>query len=526
MKKIILLLTAIVVIFSLFACGEYNPADEPVDNNTGTDEAPKDEGSDDVNKGEGYTFTATLVFEDNGTIFIPEDQSDPERMLKVRWTDGSNYYTVPVGADGKAVCEGLDGDYSVTLINLSGEYTYNPNIYVANNDNRDVEIRIHSLNYGRGDGTGLYDCIEIDELGVYRAEIKSEGQIVYFQFTPPRPGVYVIESWMDVTAGMYNPLADVYHGSSQFKYPDDTLDDGGASQGYTKNFKKVIKIAESFIGNCYTYGVKVDGKDSVYPVYVDFAITYEGGYTYDGISKDFVLPTFIPNYKYAEWYEEYIDYLSAERAKYGDDYHDASVMIDGKRIFDQNNYKLNTADGYYHVFDLEKYASTGGWGPILYADISRGMKFIDASFHEIEYKGNNALTLNGGTQNYKVFIEGYYNIVSHTGDPNDRASGPYFCTSDCPCLATNGGCCAIEDHCTKCTPDCRHLPSSGIGQRGYADIAIDGRCPVTEELRVFLQAYCVKEKLFSDGNGWAEQYVPRYDAYEDSQWLFACGYYE
>ena len=153
------------------------------------------------------------------------------------------------------------------------------------------------------------------------------------------------------------------------------------------------------------------------------------------------------------------------------------------------------------------------------------MKFIDASFHRIEYEGNNALTLNGGTQNYKVFIEGYDNIVAYAGDPNDRASGPYFCTANCPCLATNGGCCAIEDNCTKCTPDCRHLPRAGIGQKGYADIAIDGRCPVTEELKEFLQAYCVKEKLFSDGNGWAEQYVPRYDAYEDSQWLFACGYY-
>ena len=525
MKKIILLLVALLVAFSLFACGEYNPADEPIVDDSNTDETPKDEGNDSVNKSEGYTFTATLVFEDDGKIFIPEAESDPERALKVRWTDGSNYYTVPVGPDGKAVCEGLDGDYSVTLINLKGEYTYNPNIYVANNDKRDVEIRIHSLNYGRGDGTGLYECIEINELGVYRAEITQPGQIVYFQFTPPRPGKYSIESWVDVNAGMYNPLADVYHGSSQFKYPDDTLDGGGASLGYTKNFKKDIQIAESFIGNCYTFGVRVDGKDAVYPIYVDFAITYGGAHYYDGISKEFVFPSFIPNVGYDAWYKEYKAYLAAERDKYGDEYHDASVMIDGKRIFDQSNYKLNTADGYYHVFDLEKYASTGGWGPILYADISRGMKFIDASFHSIEYMGNNALTLNGGTQNYKVFIEGYYNIVSHSGDPNDRASGPYFCTAECPCLATNGGCCAIEANCTKCTPDCRHLPQAGIGQKGYADIAIEGRCPVTEELREFLQAYCVKEKLFSDGNGWAEQYVPRYDAYEDSQWLFACGYY-
>ena len=91
---------------------------------------------------------------------------------------------------------------------------------------------------------------------------------MYFQFTPPRPGVYVIESWVDVNAGMYNPLADVYHGSSQFKYPDETLDGGGASLGYTKNFKKVIQIAESFIGNCYTYGVKVEGIKRNYQFFI------------------------------------------------------------------------------------------------------------------------------------------------------------------------------------------------------------------------------------------------------------------
>lgn len=521
MKRLIALFLLLSVLMSFASCGEYNPADEIPKDESNT---PGDDSSDTPPPtSEGYTFTATVMFD--GKVFVPKASADPEDALQVRWTDGSKYYTVPVGVDGKAVCEGLDGDYTVTLVNLSADYTYNPNIYKADNDSRDVIIELMTLSYGKGDGTGLYNCIEMENPGVYRAEIEEEDHTVYFQFTPVRPGIYVIESLMDVSAGMYNPLADMYYGSSQFKYPDDTLDGGGASLGYTTNFKKTIKIAESFIGNCYTFGVRVEGKDAVYPVNVDFAITYEGGYTYEGTHKDFVFPSVIPNTGYSSWYEDYISYIESERDKYGDNYRDAAITVDGKRIFDQNAYKLNTDDGYYHVYDLVKYASTGGWGPILYANITIPTKFIDSAFSAIEYQGNNALTLNSGTENYKVFIEGFSNIVNHAADPGSRVSGPYFCVSNCPCLATNGGCCAIEDNCTKCTKDCVQLPKAYIGQKGYADIAIDGRCPVTEELKDFLQKYCVKEKLFSDGNGWAEQYIPRYDAYEDSQWLFACGYY-
>ena len=164
---------------------------------------------------------------------------------------------------------------------------------------------------------------------------------------------------------------------------------------------------------------------------------------------------------------------------------------------------------------------TAAGGPILYANITISTPFIDSAFNTVEYAGNKNLTLSQGTENYKLFVEGYAELVIWHGDV-----GPYFCLGDCPCYKTNGGACATEDNCKTCAQNgCNTLPRKYIGQRGYADIAIDGRCPVTEELKQFLQKYSVSQKLFSDGNGWAEQYVPRYDAYEDSQWLFACGYY-
>ncbi len=52
----------------------------------------------------------------------------------------------------------------------------------------------------------------------------------------------------------------------------------------------------------------------------------------------------------------------------------------------------------------------------------------------------------------------------------------------------------------------------------------DGCYPVTEELRVFLQNFATYQRYFDDGNGWAETNT-NYNSDEDSQWMFACGYY-
>ena len=564
MRRIIALLLAIVMMFSIASCGEYNPAEvkpdipevEQPDNGGGETQPPAD--------GE-YTFTATLML--GGKVFVPEPESDPERVLKVRWTDGSKYYTVPVGADGKAVCEGLDGVYSVTLVNLSDEYTYNPNIYHADNDNRDVIIELLTLSKGVGESIDELNCIEFETPGVYRATLKNEDHKVYFQFTPSRAGVYVIESMMDVSAGMYNPVLRMYSGHSQYKIPDEVIDGGGVSEGYTTNFRAVIIIpADSYVGNSYTFDIYVEGRDAVYPVNVDFDVSYKGSYDgYVETLKTYIAPTYIPKDGYNDWFEAYKAYLQSDREKFGNVYVDASVSIgsgkDAVYVFDSTNYRLSTKDGmhlndlgekvydpfdpkdeYYHVYNADKYPFTGGWGPILYAAItiptaptsspSKGgdpVPFIGSAFSSMEQAGNAALTLGEkGDLNYKIFIEGYYNIVSMAGDTESggRGGGYYFCVEECPCRKTNGGACAIEDNCRQCNPNCRNIPRALIGQRGYADIAIDGKCPVTAELKDFLQKYCLKEQIFKDGSGLAEgQHDPVYHADQESMWLFACGYY-
>ena len=531
MKKIIAILLVMVLLFSYTACGEYNPP-----SNNGAENPPTEggdnNGGDNNTEDKGEPFVATIML--NGRVYIPPVVSDDSLALKVRWSDGKTVHTVNVNSYGMAECYGLDGEYTVTLVNLSDDYTYNPNIYKVDNENRNVVIELKTLTDAKGDGTSIYQCIMLYNSGFYRANIEKAGQVVYFEFIPTKSGTYSIESLVDISAEMYDPVADVYYGSSAFKYYAYQLDGGGASQGYTTNFKHVVDVDESFIGNSYTFAIFVNGKDATYPTYVDFEIAYKGSYTHDWIQSNLVYPSLIPNdFTYSSWYSKYVSTLAADREKYGDSsFEIASTKIDGKNVFIWKStnddgtvkeyFKLNPDDGYYHVYDEELYAAYDGWGPILYANISIPTKFVDKALNAIEYEGNRVLTVSSGTENYKLFIEGYNELIKSHGDV-----GPYFCLSSCDCYkGGNGGACATEDNCKTCAQNgCRTLPRKYIGQRGYADIAIEGRCPVTEELKDFLQKFCISQKYFSDGNGWAEQYVPRYDAYEDSQWLFACGYY-
>lgn len=512
---LISLILILSLLLSFASCGEYNAPIDNGDKNEQTDDEDNNTGDDqnDSQNNTGTPFTALIMLA--GKPYVPTNTS-ADNSLKVRWTDGKSYKTEAVGEDGVATCYGLDGDYTVTLINLPTGYTYNPNIYTAGNDNPNVIIELKKISKGTGSSIDLYNCIEIYNTGVFRANITKEDEVIFFQFTPTRAGRYVIESWMDVSAQMYNPIADIYIGTSAWKQYNSKLDDGGISSGYTKNFKSVIEVDEDFVGNSYTFGVWVEGKDAVYPVNVDFSIDYAGDYHYDGyVESSLVMPSFITkNFDRVA----YQSYLAADREKFGDsEYNEAYAAIGELKVFDQRGFKYNEADGYYHVYNEEKYASNGGWGPILYANITIPTKIIPStSFDQVEYHGNKNLTLNQGKENYKLFIEGYSALIA------DGVN--YFCLRDCPCYGKNGGYCSTEDNCQQCTDDCRHIPEANKNQLGYANIVVEGRCPVTEELKDFLQKYSVSQKLFSDGLGPAEQHYG-YDSYEDSQWLFACGYY-
>ena len=533
MKKTLLrALVLLLTVALLTSCSEYHA---PVIPGTG---GGTDNGTDPMpDGGEGgemteESFTVSLRYD--GKQYVPRASA----AMKAKWTDGFSVYMADFGTDGYAFVNGLDGDYQVTLENLPEGYVYDPNAHVATNNERSIVIDIYKPIRTSGYGTGPYDSININQTGVYRVELTGEDHKVFFQYAPKESGTYSVESWTPVADGTYNPKADIYVGTAAYKTFSYTLDDGGISSvkgvanGYTKNFKYIVEIAEENFSAgggggqaVFSFAVHTDAKGGTYPTYLDIAVKLNGAFSTDRAESHLVIPE--EDFKRTPEYDpsKYV-FVGAETTTKGVE---GRFEFDGSmwRLFDKdediNGDGIGDGDGYYHLYDTEQYPENGGYGPILYAKITAPCRFLDDAFTTIEYHGNKALTVNG-TENHKFFIEG--NAVRGMG---------YFCVSHaqnnvyCPCLDTCGGVCA--NGCESCHEQCRTVTPEELlrmGRGGYADyVNSDGVYAVTEELKHFLQSYSISQRLFADGNGWVEENpTVKVDATEEDQWLFACGYYK
>ena len=493
-KRITLSLLCILLAVLTASCGEYSPAVGGT-NNTGStvqgSQKPTENGDD--------PFTVKIMYD--GQQYIPTEP------IYAHWSDGYSIHNAAFDEKGVASVTGLDGDYKVTLSSIPEGYSYNPNAHKATNINRDIVIEIYKITPTKGSGSGPYSCIEIDKTGMYSAVIESEDDALYYQFTPRSSGMYSVLSWVDVSSDSVNPMIDVYHGSSQFKVFGYTLDDGGECGQYTKNFKHEVKISSDGIGQAFTFAVKGYSKEQKYPITVNFAVQLDGGFERNKTVSTLIVPT--EKFRRAPEFDKSVyTFVGAE------------TLDRGNYIFDGSRYGLNEDDGYYHVYN----EATGKFdGPVLYAYVSQPCRFLDAAFIHIEMRGNKALTVSNGTENYKLFIEGFSSLL--TDPPGDN--GPYFCTTDCPCRLDKDCEGACTEGCEKCGPDCRPCPAEAMGKGGYGDYCnSDGVYPVTAELKDFLQKYSTSQLLFFDGNGYVETNpVIKVDAKEEDQWLFACGYY-
>ena len=519
-KKIIALFFAVLMLFSATACnGEYEFAigGGTTGNGSGDEYVPPVLDDDPTND-----FTVTLRAD--GKAYTPRME------MFARWSDGFSVHVAKIDNTGVARIDGLDGDYRVTLSAVPNEYTYDPNSYLATNDNRNIVLDLYTLNRLSGGGTGLYDCYKFSKTGVYCAVVENADDAIYFEYAPDGSGTYSIESWADTTADMINPYVDVYIGSSQWKQYVYTTDDGGTMGSYTINFLHTVQIAKENISTggggqaVYTFAIKADSKNNKYPITITFAVKRDGNFELGGVDNisgnEMVIPTFdFSNYNVAD--HEYGSEYTVTYPEY------AFAGSNNVYVFDQDLFKVG-ADGLYHVYNEEKYADTDGFGPILYADITKACRFIDRAFSAIEYN-NKGETINSalriGKKNYKHFIEGY-TWLSTYGNIN---GGAYYCNNNCPChdaeKSTADWACTID--CTKCKADCRRIPAELIGHEGYQAYAnSQGKVAVTEELRNFLLEYVGKEKgaFFNDGMGNLEK--RGYQAKGDSGWLIACSYYE
>ncbi len=523
MKKVFALLLAVLLLFALTACGEYHSApDAPSVNAPGQEDAPSQPGNTPGATEDPDAFTVSIRY--NGQPYIPKKKDE----MKAQWTDGFSFYTADFSEDGIARVSGLDGDYQVTLKGLPEGYLYNCNAYMATNDQKNVVIDIYRPVRTSGYGVNAYDCIEINKTGVYRVELTSPDHKVFFEYAPNTSGTYSVESWVSMAEGNYNPMVDVYTGTTAFKTFSYTLNDGGISSGYTQNFKHIVEIADEQIStggqSVFTFAVHADSKNGVYPIYVDFAIQLNGSFFLDHHTAQMIIPT--EEFKQTPEYDpnEYT-FKWAETTTKG---------VEGRYEYDGSMFKLwpkeEGGDGYYHVYNAE----TNKYGEILYAKISQPHRFTELAFTNIEDPGNKSLTIYG-TENHKLFIQGLAALL--VDQPGD--AGMYFCLSECPCLAEHKCIGVCGESCGTCLEDCRRLPDDLITEiaenggeiplrmQGYAAFTnSDGVYAVTEELRHFLQGFSVSQRYFADGQGWVETNPTiKVDATEEDQWLFACGYY-
>ena len=528
MKKFLPILSLLLAATLLLsACGEYNPAVILPGNNRDTEADTSADGvvTDENGDIDEDPFTVTLKVGDE--VYIPSE----EHPISVQWNDGYSVHTAPIGQDGVARVGGLDGDYRIRLTSIPEGYTYNPNAYTATNHDRNLEIQLHKIVTTRGHGDQLYNAIEIKNTGLYCVELTSATHEIFFEFAPPKSGTYSVESWMDTIDNTINPQAKYYGANAFNKKYQHTADDGGAEGTYTKNFKLDVQIADEMISDggqvTFSFGVLSTSTDGTYPIKVYFAITLDGEFSLNHTEAQMMYPADEHLATAPEYDKSKYEFVGAETLQ--------TQGSNSANVFDGKNYKLwpisEGGDNYYHVYSVEQYPESNGYGPILYAYINQPCRFLEDPFTGIEMRGNKALTVSNGTENYKLFIEGFHGLV--IDPPGDN--GPYFCVTNCPCRENNAcesaklgfenGACS--DACENCHVDCRRCPTEAFGMQGYGDRCnSDGVTAVTEELKQFLQKYSINQLLFMDGNGFVET-NPAISVYalEEDQWLFACGYY-
>ncbi len=526
-KKILTFLLALCAILALASCdgtlieGVPNGGGEHREDTSQKEEdtmPPVGELDDDPSN----DFTVTLTAD--GQPYSPRIDD-----MYVYWTDGFSKHAALVDENGVARIDGLDGDYRVTLSEVPNEYTYNPNGYTATNDDRNLTLELYSLNRLTGKGDNVYSPRRFTKTGVYSVELDGPDDAIYFCYAPDGSGTYSIESWVDVTKDAVNPYVEVYHGSFAWVDVENsfTIEDGGPVGSYTSNFVYHVQIADQNISDSgqavYTFALKADSKTGQYPVTVTFAVKYNGTFELEIPGR--VTGVAVPKYDFSKFELSEHEYGTAAKPAY--------YQSGGTKIFDENRFKLYPAseggDDFYHLYDEEKYASNGGYGPILYAYITKTIPefqtFIDSAFIDMdnieETRPSSRIAVGG--IDYKHFIEGYSRLSAR-----DYVNGSsYYCAPTCPCHITEnpetGWACPPT--CQDCSPSCRRCPAELIGNEGYQSMAnSDGLVPVTKELRDFLQSYVFERRFFYDGIGWMEGYG--YQAIGESGWLMACAYYE
>lgn len=470
MKKFLLIFLSFLIVLGVAGCSR-SPANKDREKPPASDTPPPDESA----------FTVQLYdVEGEENFGVYKDEFDTTALFTSK-EDGS-VTEVPFDTHGFARAEGLDGDYTVTLNDLDDRYAYNPNIYTATNDDRNITVKVFKILKYTGEGTGWYkgNVLELPKAGgIYRIPVNSLSHQVHCQFHPSS-GEYYIESLCDITANEINPRMEIHEANSGWVYEDRIKEninftDDAACSSFTKNFR----VRLSADSNQYVLAFKLTCDSRVdYPAYVDLYVVRASDYLF-GEEPEYGM--YIPE----EEFTKTPDYPDKQFRFIAHD--DPNGVLRGERV------KFNAVDGYYHMVD-ENGVMTDD---ILYAKISGSvispngsavLNFQDKPLDRPDFGESPQVYWQTyfylGGKNYIFMIQGYRGLVSAEYEEAEQ----------------------YED------------------KKSYIDyVNKDGVYAVTREMKDFLQAYAVAMRLFYDGYGMAEN--NGYNSNDANQWLFACGYY-
>ena len=139
--------------------------------------------------------TETVVDERYSVQVLYPDFTPVTSGVNVQWCVGDMcFLPQPVDSEGIAYIELEDGEYYIHLNNVPAGYTYNPNVYTTDQDNKNIKIVLYSLLSTTGEGSKANPYVVTK--GTYSVqfeEAKTAG-MKYFSFTPTEAGTYYIDS--------------------------------------------------------------------------------------------------------------------------------------------------------------------------------------------------------------------------------------------------------------------------------------------------------------------------------------------
>ncbi len=479
-KRILLLITAILcAIMMLSGCGLGSFIDKGTQKPPVNPVLPDNPDNPDTpdNPAENNHYTVTVYY---GTKPYNPGEAD----VTVVWKNDLSVKRVKLGEDGVADAGELDGSFYIYLEGLPENYSYNPSAYTATSDERHVALLLTDIRPPiSGNGRGQYSCYKVRYDGTYRATIPNKDVVLYYEYQPEAAGVYSVVTWVNAFENKINPYMLIYGGTFAFKWYEGRLDDGGFSTegGYTKNVRQEYRIDRTEVGGSFTFAIGAESKTDEYPIYVDFAITYEGEYTneYADVrairAKEAIVKA---DEKKANEEFVYANELSPTGKKAADD--------ELLKEFDASNVKYNGNTGFYHYYSEILYADDPcgygkNFGPILCCLIDKQAPcYSTTSLYNANSVGlgSNYLRLSN------VWLEEEQKFV-------------------------------VLDYTAFIREDYKKVCNS------------EGVCYVTKELKDFLQMYAERHSLYTDNVspviGSPEE--AGYSAKQDALWLFACGAY-